>query len=138
MGGLLEGTGRFGRSVSDSPVLIQMFETALKGFQGYVRVCIGVSGLPFGHLLALEIALLLALVLVLGVIGGPFGGSGEVREICIKVAGFDTDVRIASEWAPESVGRHARCRLTGSWVAVSNPRFSYSSCFGSILNYRSF
>ena len=88
----MEGPGRFGRSVSDSPVLIQMFETALKGFQGYVRVCIGVSGLPFGHLLALVIALLLALVLVLGVIGGPFGGSGKVREICAKVAGFDTDV----------------------------------------------
>ena len=86
-------------------------------------VCLGASGLPFGHLLALEIALLLALVLVLGVIGGPFGGSGEVREICIKVAGFDTDVRIASEWAAASVGRHARCHLTGSRVVVSNPRF---------------
>ena len=88
----MEGAGRFGRSVSDSPVLIQMFETALKGSQGSARVCIGTSGLPFGHLLALVIALLLALVLVLGVIGGPLGGSGTVREICIRVAGFDTDV----------------------------------------------
>ena len=88
----MEGLGRFGASVSNSPALIQMFESALKSSWGYVRVCLGASGLPFGHLLALVIALLLALVLVLGVIGGPFGGSGKVREICIKVAGFDTDV----------------------------------------------
>ena len=84
----MEGLGRFGRSVSKSPLLIQMFESALKGSWGYVRVCFGSSGLFFGSLLALA----LALVLVLGVIGGPFGGSGKVREICIKVAGFDTDV----------------------------------------------
>ena len=116
----MEGLGRFGTSVSNSPALIQMFESALKSSWGYVRVCFEASGLLFVRLLAL----VLALVLVLGLIGGPLGGSGKVREICIKVAGFDTDVRIASEWAAASVGRHARCHLTGSWVVVSNPRFS--------------
>ena len=39
------------------------------------------------------VALTLALVLVLGLIGEPFGGSGAVPEICIKLADFDTDLR---------------------------------------------
>ena len=47
----------------------------------------------FGPLLALE----LALVLVLGVLGEPFGGSGAVPEICIKLADFDTDLWVGSE-----------------------------------------
>ena len=67
----------------------QIFGSALRGSWRFVRVSFGASVVLFGPLVALT----LALVLVLGVIGEPFGGSGAVPEICIKLADFDTDLR---------------------------------------------
>ena len=74
----------------------------------------------FGPLVALK----LALVLVLGVIGEPFGGSGAVPEICIKLADFDTDLCVSkyvrgpppSDSAPvlfSASGARSRLRRSG-------------------------